>query len=158
MHRPLRDQAAPGWPAGAQLLVAAVWCGAQWTVGYLVAPGLFAWAPDRVTAGMLAGRFFGVVGLVGVAAAAALLALSALRGRLRTRFAALAAAMGLCAALLSFWIQPQAAGLRAQAGGVPVQGTPMAAEFARWHAISSGVYLAESLLGVAMLLAWRRQA
>lgn len=144
--------------AAAQLLIAAVWCGAQWTVGHLVAPGLFAWAPDRVTAGMLAGRFFGVVGWVGVSAAVLLLVLGAARGRLRTRFAGLAAAMGLCAAALSFWIQPQAAQVRAQAGGVPVQGTPLAADFARWHAISSGVYLVESLLGVGLLLSWRRQA
>ena len=147
-----------GWPAALQLLVAAAWCGAQWTVGYVVAPGLFAWAPDRVVAGGLAGRFFGVVGWTGVAAGLILLALAALRGRLRSRFAALALAMWLCAAALSFFIQPQAARVRAEAGGAPVQGTPVAAAFARWHAISSGIYLVESLLGVALLLAWRRQA
>lgn len=144
--------------AAAQLLLAAAWCGLLWTVGYVVAPGLFAWAPDRVVAGALAGRFFGVVGWAGLGAAALLLALSAVRGRLRSRFAALALAMGVCAAALSFHLQPQAARVRAQAGGLPVQGTPAAAEFGRWHAASSVVYLVESLLGVALLLSWRRQA
>ena len=52
--------------AAMQLLAAAVWCGALWTIGYAVAPGLFAWAPDRATAGMLAGRFFGLVGWLGL--------------------------------------------------------------------------------------------
>jgi hypothetical protein len=38
-----------------QLLLAAAWTGALWTVGALVAPGLFAALPDRVLAGTLAG-------------------------------------------------------------------------------------------------------
>lgn len=141
-----------------QLLVAVVWVGVLWTVGYVVAPGLFAWAPDRIVAGSLAGRFFGVAGQVSLVCAAALFVLAVLRGRLRSGFMGFAAGMAGCALLLVLWLQPAAAALRAQAGGVPVQGTAVAAEFGRLHGISSGVYLLESLLGLGLVVCWRRQA
>ena len=152
-----------GGLAALQLLVAAVWCGALWTVGYIVAPGLFAWAPDRTLAGMLAGRFFGVVGWLGLGAGLLLIGLAGARRCLRSRFAACAAAMWLCASALTFWIQPQAAQARTltstqDRGNAAIAGIPVNAAFARWHAVSSGVYLIQSLLGIALLLSWQRQA
>lgn len=149
--------------AALQLLVAAVWCGALWTIGYVVAPGLFAWAPDRATAGMLAGRFFGLVGWLGLGAGLLLIGLTAARRHLRSRFVACAAAMWICALALTVWIQPQAAQARTlrssqDKGGAAIGGMPVSTAFARWHAISSGVYLVQSLLGIGLLLSWRRQA
>lgn len=146
-----------------QLLVAAVWCGALWTIGYMVAPGLFAWAPDRTVAGTLAGRFFGVVGWLGLGAGLLLIGLTAARRRLRSGFAACAAAMWLCALALTVWIQPQAAQARALRASqdqrdAAIGAMPVSTAFARWHAISSGVYLMQSLLGIGLLLSWRPQA
>ena len=43
--------------AKVRLLVAAIWAGSLWTVGYLVAPTLFA-SFDRVLAGSIAGLMF----------------------------------------------------------------------------------------------------
>ena len=47
-----------GWCAGLFQLVASLWAGAQWTVGYLVAPTLFALLDDRREAGRIAGWLF----------------------------------------------------------------------------------------------------
>ena len=141
----------------AQLLLATAWCGALWTIGYVVAPGLFAALPDRVLAGSLAGRFFAAVGWIGLVAGALIVVVSALRGRWRTRFAMLATAMWACSAASLFVFQPQVAQLRDAAGGRPVQGTELAAPFARWHAVSGGLYLLQSVLGLGLMLAWRRE-
>ncbi|HEX7634207.1 MAG TPA: DUF4149 domain-containing protein, partial [Noviherbaspirillum sp.] len=44
--------------ARARLLIATLWVGSLWTVGYLVAPTLFATLSDRALAGMIAGSIF----------------------------------------------------------------------------------------------------
>ncbi|MGH8809748.1 MAG: DUF4149 domain-containing protein, partial [Noviherbaspirillum sp.] len=46
--------------ARARLLIATLWVGSLWAVGYLVAPTLFATLPDSVLAGTIAGRLFRV--------------------------------------------------------------------------------------------------
>ena len=76
----------------AQLLLATAWCGALWTIGYVVAPGLFAALPDRVLAGSLAGRFFAAVGWIGLVAGALIVVVSAVRGGWNRRSATLATA------------------------------------------------------------------
>jgi hypothetical protein len=81
-----------------------------------------------------------------------------LRGVARSRFAAIAVAMWLCSAVSMAAIQPEVARLRDAAGGRPVQGTELARPFAIWHAASSIVFLVQGLLGVALLLSWRRHA
>ena len=42
-------------------IVAALWVGSLWAIGYLVAPLLFARLDDRGLAGFLAGEFFTVI-------------------------------------------------------------------------------------------------
>ncbi|HEY0845985.1 MAG TPA: DUF4149 domain-containing protein, partial [Noviherbaspirillum sp.] len=61
--------------AHTRLLIATLWAGSLWTVGYLVAPTLFASLADRVQAGMIAGRLFRIEAWLSVACAAALLLL-----------------------------------------------------------------------------------
>lgn len=57
------------------LLVATLWVGSLWTVGYLVAPTLFATLADRVLAGTIAGSVFRVEAWLSLACAAAMLVL-----------------------------------------------------------------------------------
>src|SRR4051812_30024386 len=46
------------WRTRVRLLVAALWAGSLWTIGYLVAPTLFATLNDNVLAGVIAGSMF----------------------------------------------------------------------------------------------------
>ncbi|MES2016126.1 MAG: DUF4149 domain-containing protein, partial [Pseudomonadota bacterium] len=42
----------------ARLLLITLWAGSLWTIGYVVAPTLFATLHDRVLAGVIAGSMF----------------------------------------------------------------------------------------------------
>ena len=50
----------------AERLLLTVWIGGMWTVGYLVAPTLFAMLEDKALAGTIAGRLFSVMSYVGL--------------------------------------------------------------------------------------------
>jgi hypothetical protein len=57
-----------------------LWVGGLWSIGYLVAPTLFAaLGGDRPLAGQLAGRLFEVIGWLGLACASYLLLFVLLR-------------------------------------------------------------------------------
>lgn len=58
-----------------RLLVATLWVGSLWTVGYLVAPTLFATLSDRALAGTIAGSVFRVEAWLSLACATTLLLL-----------------------------------------------------------------------------------
>ena len=49
-------------------LLATVWCGSLWTIGYIVAPTLFAMLEDRQLAGSIAGRLFHAEAWIGLGA------------------------------------------------------------------------------------------
>ena len=51
-----------------------VWIGGMWTVGYIVAPTLFAVIDDRALAGSIAGRLFTIMSIIGLFCSVALLA------------------------------------------------------------------------------------
>ena len=57
-----------------RILVATLWAGSLWTIGFVVAPTLFATLSDRVLAGNIAGSLFRVEAWLSIACAVLLLA------------------------------------------------------------------------------------
>lgn len=135
-------------PTALEQVLAVVWLGSLWTVGYLVAPVLFGMLPERALAGLVAGRLFMVVAWLGLICGGGLLALAVRRWRLAQGSLALPvllASMLLLVAIGEFGLQPQMAQLKAA-------GESSGAVFARLHGIAALLYLAESLLGLGWLL------
>jgi hypothetical protein len=130
------------------------WVGGMWAIGFLAAPTLFAELPDRALAGNLAGAMFKWVVWVGIACASyVLLFLLARRGGRAFQSAAfwLALLMLLLTLAGHFGIRPILDGIRAEAPRQVLEGM-LRDRFAMWHGISSGLYLLQSLLGVALVL------
>ena len=139
MHRPAAN-------VGERVLLT-LWVGGLWAIGYMVAPALFATLEDRALAGSLAGLMFEIIAWTGMACAPVLLIINQIRypqRRLNWRMLVLLA-MLLLVMLGQFVLAPMMADLRAagQAG---------AAAFARLHGIASLVYLANSVLGLVLVM------
>lgn len=138
----------------ATLLV--LWIGGMWAMGYIAAPVLFASLGDKQLAGMLAGRLFGLVAWIGIAAAAYLLIYriaSEGGAALKTLFFWGVALMLVLTLAGHFGVQPIMQSLKDQAMPHAVMESVFADRFARWHGISSILYLIQSALG--LLLVWR---
>ena len=123
------------------------WVGGLWTIGFMVAPLLFAELDDRALAGTLAGAIFGVMGYAGLACGACLLLINwLLRGR--RRFVAwqtlVIAAMLILTACGEFILAPWIADLRAA-------GLTDSARFVQAHGLASGVYLVNCVLGLVLV-------
>jgi hypothetical protein len=141
----------------ARLLVVTLWVGSLWTIGYVVAPTLFATLPDRVLAGTIAGSLFRIEAWVSVACAVLLIVLSrvpvdAFGARQRVVPMSLVLAMLACTLVGYFGLQPFMAELRAAAGPVGVMSSDAKAQFGMLHGVASATYLIQSLLGVALVL------
>ncbi len=108
------------------LFISSLWVGSLITVGYLVAPTLFATLTDRQVAGMVAGAIFHVEAYVSLVLCVALLVLANLlvsRGLQAYRAIRwILLAMLVCAALGSFVLMPWMENLREDAllQGMPV--------------------------------------
>jgi hypothetical protein len=141
------------------VLIAGVWVGSLFTVGYLVVPTIFTALQDRQVAGMIAGSIFQVEAYLSVAVCLGLLVFANLLikrnvDRYRSiRWIVLV--LLLCSALTCFGLIPYMDTLRQEALllGVPVMASPSASLFGRLHGISSGLFLIQSLLGLWMV--WR---
>jgi len=137
-------------------LIAVLWVGSLWTVGYLVAPTLFATLSDRVQAGTIAGSMFRVEAWLSIFCAVVQIVLLRSRSsasRNGRRMQVLVLSM-LAATLVShFALQPLMASLREAAGPTGVMAPDVKMQFGILHGISSAIYLLESVLGVALLLA-----
>lgn len=137
-------------------LLAMLWVGSQMTIGYVVAPVLFA-SVDRTTAGSIAAQLFRIEGIVGVVVGILLLALSNVLSRRGAidyrRLRWLLAGMLVCVLIGYFALQPFMNALRVQAmnAGVDVGNSPYASRFGMLHGVSSVFYLIESLLGIALV-------
>ncbi|GAB2911520.1 DUF4149 domain-containing protein [Paraburkholderia jirisanensis] len=139
-------------------LLTVVWIGSLLTIGYAVAPVLFA-SLDRTTAGAVAAQLFRIEGIVGVVCGVLLLALCNVM--VRRGFVAyrklrwLIAGMLLCVLAGYFALQPFMNALRiaAQEGGTDVGHSAYATRFGVLHGVSSLFYLVESLLG--LVLVWK---
>ena len=136
-----------------------LWAGSLWTVGYLVAPTLFATLADRVLAGTVAASMFRSEAWLSIACALLLLAnlqwgareLDAAR---RRTLLVTVAAMLLCTLVIHFGLQPSMAALREAAGPGGVTISAAKTRFGILHGASSLLYLTQSVL--AGFLIWKQ--
>ena len=137
------------WAARARLLVACLWAGSLWAVGYIVAPTLLASLHDNVLAGTIVGFLLRTEAWVAMACAAVLLLLVRGQGRQLT---GLVIAMLACALVMYVGIQPVMANLKEAAGPQGLKGSPQAATFGILHGVSQVFYLIESVLGAVLVV------
>ncbi len=135
-----------------------LWAGSLWTVGYLVAPTLFATLPDRTLAGTIAGSLFRVEAWLSLACGLTLLLWFYLDRVFAKRRACmlLVAAMLVSLAVGYFGLQPFMAALKESAvanGGVMDEAAR--ARFGMLHGVASLIYLVQSLLAIALVIKHR---
>ena len=141
------------------VLIAGVWVGSLFTVGYLVVPTIFANLQDRQVAGMIAAAIFQVEAYLSVAVCLGLLTFANLLIKRKVdhyrNIRWIILVLLLCSLLTCFGLIPYMDALRQEALllGVPVMASPSASLFGRLHGISSGLFLIQSLLGLWMV--WR---
>jgi hypothetical protein len=139
-------------------LLTVAWVGSLLTIGYAVAPVLFA-SLDRMTAGSVAAQLFRIEAILGVVCGVLLLALSNMLARrggdAYRRLRWLIAGMLMCVLAGYFALQPFMNALRIAAlnAGTDVGHSAYAGRFGMLHGISSLFYLIESLLG--LVLVWK---
>ena len=142
-----------------QWLIAALWVGSLWTVGYLVAPTLFATLSDTVLAGTIAGKIFRVEAWLSVACSVLLFALNKFglpQSPSQRRILRLVGAMLACTLAGYFGLQPTMAALREAAPAGVLSGAART-QFGILHGVASVLYLAQSLLGALLLTTIMRQ-
>ncbi|MGF6755220.1 glucan phosphoethanolaminetransferase (alkaline phosphatase superfamily) [Paraburkholderia sp. GAS42] len=137
-------------------LLTVAWVGSLFTIGYAVAPVLFA-SLDRTTAGSVAAQLFRIEAVLGAVCGVLLLALGNVLvrrgGDAYRRLRWLTAAMLVCVLVGYFALQPFMEALRVAAlnAGTDVGHSAYAARFGMLHGVSSLFYLVESLLGLALV-------
>lgn len=142
--------------APVRLLIATLWVGSLWTIGYLAAPTLFATLSDKTLAGTIAGSLFRTGAWLSVFCSAMLLILLSFDSndidrKQRKTCQRLIVVMLVCTLVGYFGLHPFMAGLREAAGSNGM--TPDARmQFGILHGISSVIYLIQSLLGMALIL------
>ncbi len=133
-------------------LIAMLWVGSQLTIGYAVAPVLFA-SLDRMSAGAVAAQLFRIEGMIGLVCGVLLLVLANVfvrRGEVGyRRLRWLLVGMLLCVVVGYYALQPfmNAMRMNAMQAGVDIAHSAYASRFGMLHGISSLFYLVESLLG-----------
>jgi len=138
-----------------RVLLVTFWVGSAWTIGYVIAPLLFATLTDRAQAGTLAGLFFKAEAWISLICGVSLLAILLAERENPTRIVQikLVIAMMLCAVIGYVGLQPYMAELRAiaaQSGGI--MDDAMRTRFGVLHGVASVIYLLHSLLGVGLVL------
>ena len=137
---------------GLRAVTRTFWVGGMWVVGLLVAPVLFA-SLNKVTAGMIAGTLFAYIAWVGLVCGVFLLAdyiwRVGARGVREGTFWLLVG-MLLCTVINHFAVSPIIADLK-QSMNQAAEGL-FGGGFATWHAISSLIYLVQSLLALVYVL------
>lgn len=136
----------------ARFLIAVLWVGSLWTIGYIVAPILFATLPDRSLAGTIAGRLFRGEAWISLFCAVSLIAILLRQGAAHPNARIcliLVCGMLGCTLIGYFGLQPFMAALRENEG---LASEAVRARFGMLHGVSSAFYLAQSVLGVALLL------
>ena len=137
-------------------LLLLIWVGSALTIGYVVAPTLFAML-ERSVAGDVAARLFRIEAFVGVTCGVLSLALANMLVRRGIsdyrRLRWLVAGMLLCVLIGYFGLQPFMDALRvaAKGEGLDLAHSPYAARFGLLHAVATLFYLVETLLGVALV-------
>ncbi len=141
--------------AALEPLALTLWVGSMWTVGYLVAPVLFQSLPDPMTAGNIAGRLFWITGYLGLACGGFLLGTIFYRegrGGFRRWRPRVVLAMLTVNLAGQFGLLPAMQRLKSLARGELVAGTPLAHRFELLHGIAGTLFLANSLLGLMLVM------
>ncbi len=138
-----------------RVLLVTFWVGSMWTIGYVVAPLLFARLTDRAQAGTLAGLFFKAEAWISLICGASLLAIIWTQREHPTHILQikLVLAMMVCTVVGYFGLQPYMAELRAiaaQSGGIMDDATR--STFEMLHGAASVIYVIQSLLAVGLVL------
>jgi MFS family permease len=146
-------------PSRLRILVATLWAGSLWTIGFVVAPTLFGTLSDRVLAGNIAGSMFRAEAWLSIACALVLLALlqwapGALEPKRRRLLGALVLSMLVCALVSHFGITPLMSELKAQAPS-GIMDAAMRSRFGMLHGVSTLVFAVQSVL--AGILIWKQQ-
>jgi hypothetical protein len=143
--------------ARARLLLATLWAGSLWSIGYLAAPTLFATLTDKMLAGTIAGSLFTAQAWLSIFCALMLIVLTSwsrpeLDASQRRLLVLTILTMLVCALLLHFWLHPLIASLRNEmnAGGLMAADTQH--RFGILHGLSSGIYFVESVLAVVLVV------
>jgi hypothetical protein len=140
---------------GARLLVAVLWSGSLWALGYLAAPTVFGMV-GSIEAGNIVGALLERQAWLAIACAAVLLMLVRLAPDLdaqrRRGLAIVIVAMLACALAIYLGLQPAMARMREAAGPAGVRSSPYWTAFAVMHGVSQLLYLAESVLGAVLVL------
>lgn len=139
----------------ARVLVAALWAGALWVLGYVAAPAVFSIASGTL-AGDIVGSFLHRLAWISFACAALMLVLLKMSPELeagRRRFLnLLVLAMLACALVMYVGLQPAMAAMREAAGPEGIRASPMWTKFAIMHGVSQLFHLIESVLAAVLLL------
>ena len=142
----------------ARLLVAALWAGVLWALGYVAAPAAFG-VLGSVQAGDLVAVLLTRQAWLSIACAVVLLVLLRISTDLappRRRFLnLLVLAMLACTLVIFVGLQPAMANLRELAGPGGVRASAYWTQFAVMHGVSQLFYLVESLLGAWLLVKLR---
>ena len=142
-----------------QSIIAALWIGGLWVIGYAVAPVLFSSLPDRVLAGLVAGRLFSLMAWIGMGCAAYLILYRlACHGAAALRQGVFRMVLTMLVLNLAgeFGVQPIMAALKAQALPAQVMKSTLRDSFVLWHGVASVLYLLQSVLGVFVLAGLRK--
>ena len=141
--------------SGARLLVAALWAGALWMLGYVAAPAVFSTASGTL-AGDIVGSFLHRLAWISFICAGLMLVLVRVSVDLdvaRRRFLnLLVLAMLACALVMYVGLQPAMAAMREAAGPAGIRASPEWTRFAIMHGVSQLFHLIESVLAAVLLL------
>ncbi|HYC43482.1 MAG TPA: DUF4149 domain-containing protein [Noviherbaspirillum sp.] len=137
--------------ARVRMLLVTLWVGSLWTIGYVVAPTLFATLADRVLAGFIAGKLFRIEAWLSVACAIALIVsfkwpVEGRDTRARKHLLWIVSGMLACTLLGYFSLQPLMAALKESAVG-GVMDAAARSRFGLLHGVASVFYLIQSILG-----------
>lgn len=145
-------------------LISAIWLGSQIGIGYIAAPVLFSTLADRSLAGELAGAMFTVMAWVSLACGSFLLLYLLLthakQGARRAAFW-LVTGMLILTMTSHFGLRPEMVKLKQAALPHAISDTPsdnpLRARFGLLHGVSSGLYLLQTLMGVALVVLQARE-
>ena len=151
--------AGGGRLAAVRLLLAVLWAGSLWALGYIAAPAAFA-VLDSGQAGNVVAVLLTRQAWISIGCAALLLVLlwrySGDLAPARRRFAGLLVlAMLACALVIFVGLQPGMAHLRELAGPGGVRASPYWTQFAVMHGVSQLFHLVQSVLGAWLIIRLR---
>ena len=140
-------------------IAVAAWVGGLLAIGLIAAPVLFTQLADRSVAGNLAGSMFNVMAWGGLACGGYLfLFVMFSRGWRAIQSGVFWIVLLMLALTLAghFGVQPILAQLQADALPRRVMESALRDRFTTWHGVSSALYLAQSLLGIALVVLQER--